>query len=104
MSKERRVHSDEFKKKVVLEILREDRTLSELGEKYNIHPQVLTNWKSIFIKNAELVFNPDKKVKEYQKRLQESEKEKDQLYRQVGKLSTQMEWIKKKSEEYGFRI
>lgn len=101
MGKERRTHSDEFKKKVVIEVLREEQTLSELGSKYNIHPQVITTWKTTFLKNAELVFNPDKKVKEYKKKLQEAEKEKDHLYKQVGKLTAQIEWAKKKSEEYG---
>ena len=101
MGKERRSHSDDFKKKVVLEALREEQTLSELGAKYNIHPQVITTWKSTFLENAELAFNPEKKVKEYKKKLQEAEKEKDHLYKQIGKITAQLEWAKKKSAEYG---
>lgn len=101
MKSERRVHSNEFKKKVVLEVLREEQTLNELGAKYNLHPQVITSWKATFLRNAELAFNPEKQVKNYKKKLQEAEREKDHLYKQVGKLTAQIEWAKKKSEQYG---
>lgn len=101
MTNKRRKHADEFKAKVVLEALREEMTLSELGVKYNIHSQVITTWKSEFMKNAVFAINPNKQAKEYKKKLQEAEKEKDHLYKQIGKLTAQNEWAKKKSEEYG---
>jgi transposase-like protein len=104
MSNKRRKHSDEFKAKVVLEALREESTLSELGAKYEIHPNVITSWKSEFLRNAVFEINPNKQAKKYQKKLQDAEKEKDHLYKQIGKLTAQNEWAKKKSEEYGLGI
>lgn len=101
MSNNRRKHSDEFKAKVVLEALREESTIVALGSKYGIHPNVITSWKTDFIKNAVFAVNPNKQAKDYQKKIQEHEREKDHLYKQIGKLTAQNEWAKKKSEEYG---
>ncbi len=44
--KKRRSFSAEFKAKVALEALAGDKTLSELASKYQVHPNVIANWKN----------------------------------------------------------
>ena len=44
----RRKFTSEFKKQVVLEALKERETLSELAQKYDVHPQQITTWKAHF--------------------------------------------------------
>ena len=88
-------HSPEVKAKIVLEALRGEETLSEIASKHNIHPTLLTRWKTQAIKNLPHVFE-NESVKA-RKQINETEKEKDELYQQIGKLTTQIEWLKKKS-------
>ena len=54
MSNKRKVYSAEFKTKVVLEVLRDTQTVSEISVKYNVTPKNIHNWKVAFLSNAEL--------------------------------------------------
>jgi len=49
MSRKRTVYSAEFKTRVVLEVLKEDKTLNEIASANNINPKNLQNWKKIFL-------------------------------------------------------
>ena len=54
---EKRNHyTAEFKAKVVLELLGEESTLNQVAAKYQFNPQMLSKWKSDFVKNAAMVF------------------------------------------------
>lgn len=83
------------KAKIVLEVLKGDTTISEIASKHNVHPTVVSRWKTQAIENLPLVFeNETSKMRQQAK---EYEREKEELYRQIGKLSTEKEWLKKKS-------
>lgn len=90
-----------FKVKVVLEALKEELTLNELAAKYEVIPANIRNWKRDFLANAELVFDKEKAVAQYKEQLGEKNLQIDELYRQLGKTTTQLEWCKKKSKEFG---
>ena len=52
MGTSRRKFTSEFKKKVVLEALKERNTIQELAAKYEVHPQQITDWKRQFMDNS----------------------------------------------------
>ena len=60
MSRKRTVYSAEFKTRLVLEVLREEKTLNEIASANNINPKNLQNWKKIFLENAEVAMEPAK--------------------------------------------
>jgi putative transposase len=91
--KNRKIYSSELKTRVVLEMQREELTTSQIAAKYGIHQTVLNKWRNLMLEGLpELFANSRKKSP--------AEREKDatieDLYRQVGKLSMQLEWLKKK--------
>ena len=61
MGTTRRKFTAEFKKKVVLEALKERNTIQELAAKFEIHPQQITDWKKHFLENSGSAFerSPD---------------------------------------------
>lgn len=65
MSRKRTTYSTEFKTKIVLEVLKGDKTINEIASANNITPKNIQNWKNIFISNAEMAMEPAKAVKEY---------------------------------------
>lgn len=91
----RRNFTPEKKARIVLEILREENTLSEIAAKHEVHPNLLSRWKTEFLNNAARTFSKEKDETEKVKQLHE--KEKDELLRQIGQLSYEVTWLKKKS-------
>lgn len=85
----RRKFTPKFKLKVVLDALKDRHTLAELADKYELHAQQISNWKSDFLKEAEGVFT--KKIKS--KKTQEEE-EKDKLLKTIGSLKVENDFLK----------
>jgi len=94
MSKQRNHLTPEQKAKIVLEVLREDSTVNEIASKYEVSPQLISRWKMEFIENMPIVF--DKKATAVEKLKKEHEAEKEALINQIGRLSIDVEWLKKK--------
>jgi putative transposase len=99
--KQTKEYDNEFKLKAVLELLKGEQTLNELSTRLNVLPHNLKYWKKQFLENATTTFNRDKGLKPYKDKLQEKDKQIDELYRQIGKINTELEWAKKKSKELG---
>ncbi|WP_432422610.1 IS3 family transposase, partial [Thermoanaerobacterium thermosaccharolyticum] len=91
----RRNFTPEQKAKIVLEVLREEKTLNEIAAEYEIHPNMLSRWKAEFINNAAMVFS--KETDELEKVKKTYEKEKEELLKQIGQLSYENAWLKKKN-------
>lgn len=58
----RRVFNSEFKAKVAVAALREDRTLAELCQQFELHPTQIVEWKKQLLVNASGVFGAPSKV------------------------------------------
>ncbi|NLC66464.1 MAG: transposase [Clostridium sp.] len=81
------------KTKIVLEAIRGEREIKELASEYNLQPNLIRNWKREFLENSSMVFDTkrDEKAMEAANELQE---ENDELAKKVGRLSTEVDWIK----------
>lgn len=56
MRRPRRNHTAAFKAKVAVAALKGDQTLAVLAEKFDVHPNQITQWKSQLLENASGVF------------------------------------------------
>ena len=57
----RRNHSPAFKAKVALEAIKGEKTLAELAEHYDVHPNQITTWRSQLLEGAAGVFGGEAK-------------------------------------------
>ena len=90
MSTKRRKFSSEFKKKVVLEALKERETIEVLAKKYELQPSQISLWKTEALANFELLFG--KKGKQEEAPGVDIEK----LYAQIGQQKVEIDLLKKK--------
>lgn len=93
MRKKREEYTVAFKTKLVLEVLKNERTLAEIASEYNVLVKNLTNWKATFLENAEIAMDPKKCVKEYQKQIDSLQEACDSNTKIIGKLTIEKEWL-----------
>jgi putative transposase len=96
MSRKMTKYSTQLKTKLVLEVLKEERTLNEIASEHNINPKNLQNWKKLFLENAEVAMEPAKAVKEYKEEVAKLKAKNDEYAKTVGQLTVEYNWMKGK--------
>lgn len=87
----RKRHSNDFKAQVAFEAAKEESSINEIASKYKLHPNQVSQWKKQFLENLPAIFSNGKVSKD------DDEISKDELYKQIGQLKVELEWLKKKS-------
>ena len=87
----RRRHSTEFKAKVVVAALREDKTLGQLSSELGVHPVVISGWKKQVLEAMPGLFS-DRSGRQSQ----DAEQRERELFEQIGRLEMELAWLKKK--------
>jgi transposase len=93
MKQSRRKFGSAFKAEVALDAVKGIKTVAEIAQQYEIHPVQVSQWKTEFLARSAEVFEGEKKQREELERLK---MERDELFKQIGELRFQNEWIKKK--------
>jgi len=93
MTKLRKSYTAEEKVKIVLTLLRGEMTQAEITAKYGVHSTQLCNWKKQALSVLPEAFSDKRKAVN-----QEQSGLIDELYKQIGQLKVELDWMKKKSE------
>jgi len=90
--KMRKSFSPDFMAKVALAALKGDMTTAELSSKYEVHRSQINNWRKRALEGLREIFRGkrDKSIKDNEKLI-------DDLYRQIGQLKVENDWLKKKA-------
>ncbi len=99
--KKRRKFTNEFKSKVALEALRENKPIHEIAKRYEVHPSQVTDWKKELQSKASEVFQSE--GKRHDEELKRNRKE-TRLYKQIGHLQVQVDFLKESCEKLGIPI
>lgn len=83
------------KAQIALEILKEEKTVNQLASEYGVHPNLLYRWKKQALENLPKLFEDENKGE--RTRQVEHERQVNELYSEIGRLTTQLNWLKKKS-------
>jgi transposase-like protein len=90
MSKKRKKYNPEFKAKVALAALKNEMTTAELAARFGVHPTMIASWKRSLLEGAVDIFDKDQKSRK------QTEEQIDELYRQIGKLQVERDFLSKK--------
>jgi len=92
MSRKMTKFSTQLKTRLVLEVLKEEKTLNEIASANNINPKNLQNWKKLFLENAEVAMEPAKAVKEYKDEVAKLKVQVGEYAKKVGQLTLEKDW------------
>lgn len=96
MKQKRRKFSAEFKAKVALEAIKEQKSLTQLSQEYEINPVMISKWKSEFLANMAAVFTNGKADSNEKQELHT-----EKLYAQIGQLKVELDFLKKSAKKLG---
>jgi transposase len=92
MTAVRKRHDGEFKKKVALEAIRQQKTINQITSEYGVHATQVNQWKKQATEAIGQAFGGGKKRAE-----RDLQQEVDELHRQLGQVVSERDWLKKKS-------
>ena len=94
MGVKRKQHDAGFKAKVALDAAKQEKTIAQLSGRYGVHANMISKWKRHMLTELPIIFSRD-----YKKADKESEQLVEELYKQIGQLKVELDWLKKKSEQ-----
>jgi len=89
----RKQYTAAFKARVVQELLKEEKTLAQIAAAYEVHPTQLKQWRAVTLEGLPGLFEKQDSTAALRRA---HEQQLTELYAEIGKLSTQVAWLKKK--------
>jgi len=89
----RKQYTAAFKTRVVQELLKEEKTLAQIAAENEVHPTQLKNWRAVAVEGLPSLFEKQDSTVELKAA---HEQQLSELYAEIGKLTTQITWLKKK--------
>ena len=91
MATTRRQYTPKFKARVAVEAIRGEKTLSQLGSQFKVHPIQIAKWRK-----AALEQMPELFVDGRTRKPSSGEADSNALYEEIGRLKVELDWLKKK--------
>jgi transposase len=92
----RKKHSKGLKASIALDAIKGQKTISELASEYGVHANQISRWKKQLLDASPDIFTRGK-----DKEAEKTEVERDRLYKKVGQLQIEVDWLKKKTGYLG---
>ncbi len=90
----RKHYTTAFKAQVVLELLKEEQTINQVAAEHGVHPTQLRDWKKQVLEGLPNLFEASPEAVRW---AAAQEREREELFAQIGRLTTQLAWLQKKS-------
>lgn len=89
----KKTYSASEKATIALEALKGNKTLNEITQKYGVHSTQINRWKNRLKDGVLEIFSNSK-----EKTNSENEQLTEELYKKIGQLEVERDWLKKKAE------
>ena len=89
----RKGHNGAFKAKVALEAVKGEKTLAQLSSEFGVHANQIGQWRKQLLRELPSLFSDRRR-----RRDRDQEDLVSELYRQIGQLKVELDWLKKRSQ------
>lgn len=90
----RKRFTNQFKAAVALELLRGDKTIGQIASERKVSPTQLSQWRAAALKGLPSLFEDEQRAVD--KLQAEHEAEREKLYAEIGRLTSELSWLKKR--------
>lgn len=87
----RKSYTPKFKARVAMDALRGEKTLSQLGSQYKVHPIQIAKWRKQAVELMPELFVDGRR------KASNGDRESTALYEEIGRLKVELDWLKKKA-------
>ena len=94
MSRRKR-YDGRFKAQVALEAIKNQQTIAQIASEYGVHPTQVNQWKKQVLEELPQLF-----TKERSQTTSDTEQLVAELYRQIGQLKVELDWLEKKTQPF----
>ena len=101
MKRKRRTFTPEVKAKIALEAMKGEKTVNEIAQLYEVHPNQVSQWKGELVAHAAGAFDKGKRANADAER---SARHEEKLYKKIGELSMDVEFLKKSCRKLGIEL
>ena len=91
----RKKHDSKFKARVALEAIKGEKTIAEIASEYGVHPNLVGQWKQKAMENLPDIFEKKENGKD-----KETDKLLNDLYREIGVMKVENDFLKKKLDPF----
>ena len=89
----RKRYDSRFKAEVAIEAIKNQRTVAQIASEYGVHPNQVSQWKKQVLDQLPQLFTTGRS-----KSTTDSDPLVDELYRQIGQLKVELDWLQKKTQ------
>ena len=89
----RKRYDNRFKAEVAIEAIKNQRTVAQIASEYGVHPNQVSQWKKQVLDQLPELFTNQRS-----KSTTDSDQLVDELYRQIGQLKVELDWLQKKTQ------
>lgn len=94
MVRMRKTHDSAFKAKVAFEAAKGEKTITEIASEFSVHPNQIRQWRTQLLEQLPEMFSHRKS-----QQAKAQDELVAELFRQIGQLKVELDWLKKKSQE-----
>ena len=92
----KKTYTPMLKAQIVRELLKEEKSVSQLAIEHGLHPNQLYRWRDIAVAGLPSLFSRQETLQDQAAKAAAHEQQLQDLYAEIGKLTTQLTWLKKK--------
>lgn len=93
----RKKFGKDFKARVALEAIREEKTINEIASIFEVHPNLVRKWKKQAVENLSEVMTDGRTKEVRDKKPDDVEK----LHQKIGRQAVDIDFLKKKLRQFG---
>ena len=101
MKRKRRTFTPEIKLKITLKGMKGEKTINEIAQLYEVHPNQVSVWKGEMIANASSAFDRGKRISD---QAEQNARKEGKLYKKIDELSMDVEFLKKSCRKLGIEL